>query len=141
MISMPGFTATPLKILSHSQLDFTLQRQNRAVKRVTQHASEKKSLPVTYIKFKIQIKCLFITEKVFLSPFKALLYLVCLEEFDGSGNVKLAGHKKLYSCGLGHKPCTVWLLPATHFTQELLHSLDRHDGGDRRLKVRCWRAR
>lgn len=42
------------------------------------------------------------------------LYLVSLEEFDGSWNVKLAGHKKLDCCWLGHQPCTVRLFPATH---------------------------
>lgn len=72
---------------------------------------------------------------------KALLYLVCLEEFDGSGDIKLAGHKKLYSCRLGHEPSTVWLLPATHLTKELLHSLDKHERGHGRKKVRCWFAR
>lgn len=60
-----------------------------------------------------------------LSPIKALLYLVCLEKVNGSGDVKLAGHKKLYSCRLGDEPSTVRLLPAAHLTQELLHSLDK----------------
>lgn len=57
-----------------------------------------------------------------------LLYLVCLEEVDGSGDVKFAGHEKLNSCRLGDEPSTVRLLPATHLTQELLHSLERHEG-------------
>lgn len=65
-----------------------------------------------------------------MSAIKALLYLVCLEEVDGSGDVKFAGHKKLYSCRLGDKPSTVRLLPTTHLTQELLHSLERCGGGD-----------
>lgn len=52
-----------------------------------------------------------------------MLHLVCLEEFNGSGNIKLSCHKKLHSCWLGHQPCTVRLLPAAHHTQELLHCL------------------
>lgn len=62
-----------------------------------------------------------------ISLIEVLLYLVCLEEVDGSGDIKFAGHEKLNSCRLGDEPSTVRLFPTTHLTQELLHSLDRHE--------------
>ena len=51
-------------------------------------------------------------------------HLVCLEEVDGSQDVKLAGHKELDSRGLGDQTRAVRLLPAAHLTQELLHRLE-----------------
>lgn len=73
-----------------------------------------------------------------VSPTKALLYLVCLEEVDGSGNIKLSGHKKLYSCRLGDEPSTLRLLPAMHLAQELLHSLEvTEDKGEKRGVCAC----
>lgn len=56
---------------------------------------------------------------------KLMLYLVRLEEFNGSDDIKLSCPKKFHSCWLGHQPCIVWLLPAAHLTQELLYSLDK----------------
>ena len=51
-------------------------------------------------------------------------HLVCLEEVDGSRDVKLAGHKELDSRGLGDETSAVRLLPAAHLTQELLNRLE-----------------
>lgn len=62
-----------------------------------------------------------------MSPTKAPLYLVRLEEVDSSGDIKLSGHKKFYSCRLGDEPSTLGLLSAMYLPQELLHSLDRCD--------------
>jgi len=51
-------------------------------------------------------------------------HLVRLEEFDGSGDVKLAGHQELDSRGLGDETGAVRLLHDPHLTQELLHRLE-----------------
>lgn len=65
-------------------------------------------------------------KQMLLSLDETMPYLVCLEKIDGSGDVKLAGHKKLNSCRLRDEPSAVRLLPAPHLTQELLYSLKRH---------------
>lgn len=66
------------------------------------------------------------TPKNYMWDLKEIIpYLVILEEFDGSFDIKLSCPKKFHSCWLGHQPCTVWLLPAAHLTQELLHCLDK----------------
>lgn len=62
-------------------------------------------------------------------------HLVRLEEFDGSGDVKLAGHQELDSRGLGDETGTMRLFLEPHLTQELLHRLGETNTRERQVKT------
>jgi len=52
-----------------------------------------------------------------------LLYLVSLEEVNGSGNIKLSCHEELNRCHLTDKICILRLFPTSQLSQKLLHRL------------------